>query len=412
MFDFLRDQFQSNPVFSGMVSAGLLGAVAFQLRALPGYLWKLFAMQFLLVLKVHHDERSYRQLSYWLGKHTDGKKARRVQLNHIWDTANEKEHVMVTPGAGWHRVREDGRTYWVHRDVKEPGPDAGMMAHRTETLTLYTFGRDPEVFKGLVDKITSIFEDKDSIPIYTAASNGGYVLAGRRTKRDLSTIDIPQEIKTMILRRIDEFMASRERYAAMAIPWRLGILLEGIPGSGKSSLIAAIASYLERPIYLMNPAVFDKDSNVQDALTGAGSGVVTIEDADSIPALLKRRADDAGHLEVEGQSEAGKGLTLSGFLNAIDGVASHEGRILILTSNHADALDPALLRPGRINLRINLGEIAAPEIVSMFARLNPGRTITEAQAQPWVGLSPAAVQDRLLEGRTPMDDQPAVSLVA
>lgn len=411
MIEFLTNLFQTNPLFAGMVSAGLLGGAVYQLRRLPLYAWKLFASQFLLILKVHHDDRSYRDLSFWLSKHADGMKARRVQLAHVWDHVNEKSITMVTPGAGWHKIKEDDRTYWVHRDVKEPGPDAGMMASRIETLTVYTLGRDPSIFASLVEKTSAIFEDKTSIPIYTATSSGGFTLAGRRTKRGMDTIDIPQETKAQIMRKIDEFMASRQSYADKAIPWRLGLLLEGIPGSGKSSLIAAIGSYLNRPIHLINPAVMEKDTNVQDALSQAGSGVVVFEDVDSIDALRKRKVNGEGVMEAKEQ-EAGKGLTLSGFLNAFDGVASHEGRILILTSNHADVLDPALLRPGRINLRINIGAIEAPEVVSMFARLNPGQSITLDQAQPWVGKSPAAVQDMLLDGRHPANDQAAVSLVA
>ena len=412
MIDFLRDQFAANPVFAGMVSAGALGAVVYQLKSLPRLIWKGFSSQFVLTLTVHHDDRAYRDLSFWMSKHADGKKARRVTLTHFWDHVNEKSIVTTTPGAGWHRIREDDRTYWVHRNIKEPSPDAGMVGSRQETLTVYTFGRDPGVFTGLVRKTASVFEDKNSIPIYTATSSGGFALAGRRTKRDLDTIDIPAETKALILRKIDEFLASRARYAEMAIPWRLGILLEGIPGSGKSSMIAAIGSYLDRAIYLINPAIMEKDSDVQNALTNAGAGMVVFEDADSVKALHRRKIDESGRIEAEEQKEAGTGLTLSGFLNAFDGVASHEGRILILTSNHADVLDPALLRPGRIDLRINIGAIEAPEIVSMFARLNPGRTITPEQAKPWVGLAPAEVQNRLLDGRSPADDLPKLAAVA
>lgn len=399
MIEAARELFAANPVFAGMVSAGALGAAVYQIRALPKTLWKLFSSQFVLTLRVHHDDKAYRDLSKWLSKHADGKKARRVQLTALYNPVDDKMETIVTPGPGWHRIREGKRTFFVHREVREPGPDA-VMGQRTETMTLYTMGRDPSVYMDLAQTTAKIYDDPNALSIFTANTSGGFVAAGKRTKRPLDTIDIPVEMKKKITDKIDEFLASRESYAAKAIPWRLGILLEGVPGSGKSSLVVALGAYVDRSIYLINPSIMEKDSQVQDALNNAGAGLVALEDVDSIPALHKRRLDDNGVMEKLDKEKDG-GLTLSGFLNAFDGVASHEGRILILTTNHADVLDPAVTRPGRIDLRINIGVMEAPEIVSMFTRLNPGQTITETEAQPWVGLPPAEVQNMLLDGQHP-----------
>lgn len=400
MFEFFHTQFTSNPVFAGMISAGILAGVVYQLRALPGYVWKLFASQFLLRLDVHHDDKAYRELSLWLSKHEDGTKARRVMLASYWNPVAERTETIVTPGAGWLRLREDGRVFYVRREIKEPSPDSGMMGQRQETLRIFTLGRDPEVFKRLATKTSTIFEDPTSIPIFQATGSGGFTMAGRRTKRSLDTIDIPADQKARIIAKLDEFMASRESYNAKAIPWRMGLLLEGIPGSGKTSLICAIASYLNRPVHLINPAIMEKDSNLQDAVANAGSGIVVIEDIDSIPAVLKRKVADDGSVEVSEQAKPGSGLTLSGFLNAFDGVASHEGRILIVTSNHADALDPAMLRPGRIDMRENLGVIAEAEVRSMARRLRPdwAEGAIKAAVKRYVGKSPAWVQNALLGG--------------
>ena len=62
-------------------------------------------------------------------------------------------------------------------------------------------------------------------------------------------------------------------------------------------------------------------------------------------------------------------ITLSGLLNAIDGNASQEGRLLIMTSNNPDALDPALTRPGRIDKKVYFGNVNKSAAKSIFMRL-------------------------------------------
>eukprot|EP01092_Planopodium_desertum_P012329 TRINITY_DN5796_c0_g1_i1.p1 TRINITY_DN5796_c0_g1~~TRINITY_DN5796_c0_g1_i1.p1 ORF type:complete len:252 (-),score=40.83 TRINITY_DN5796_c0_g1_i1:776-1462(-) len=69
-----------------------------------------------------------------------------------------------------------------------------------------------------------------------------------------------------------------------------------------------------------------------------------------------------------GQSSS---VTFSGLLNAIDGIASQEGRIFFLTTNHADRLDPALMRPGRVDYLITLDLASKTQIERLFLRFYP-----------------------------------------
>jgi chaperone BCS1 len=63
-----------------------------------------------------------------------------------------------------------------------------------------------------------------------------------------------------------------------------------------------------------------------------------------------------------------RGVTLSGLLNAIDGVAAHEGRLLFATTNHYESLDPALRRPGRMDRHIEFRLASRYQIAEMFRR--------------------------------------------
>lgn len=402
MIEHLLTLFQTNPVFQGMVGAGLIGGLLFQIRALPGYLWSLFTSQCVLTLTVHHDDPVFRKLAIWLARHPDGKKSRRVTINMAWDPQKEDDVAEVTPGPGLHLFKENGRHFLIHREIKQPGNAESPMMHRTETMTIRTIGRDQRIIKDLVDKAAGVFEDKTAIPIYLA-TQGGYHMAGRRTKRPLDSIDMDVEQKARIVDRLQTFLASRQDYAAKAIPWRLGVLLEGPPGTGKTSLIFALASMLGRPVHLINPAIMETDAQFQAAISQAGSGIVVIEDIDSCKAVLKRKVSETGEVEADTQATAGKGLTLSGILNAIDGIASHEGRVLFVTSNCADALDDAMLRPGRIDVREYIDLMNHDAAVSMFRRLCPTEDAAAfaAQVDAWLPASPAQMQEWLLSGKRP-----------
>jgi chaperone BCS1 len=95
-------------------------------------------------------------------------------------------------------------------------------------------------------------------------------------------------------------------------------------------------------------------------------------------------------------------VTFSGLLNAIDGVVSQEGRLLIMTTNHIERLDPALLRPGRCDVKVLLSNASADQLARMFVRFFPGQ---EDNARRFAGLVPAGtvslarIQSHLVEHR-------------
>lgn len=72
------------------------------------------------------------------------------------------------------------------------------------------------------------------------------------------------------------------------------------------------------------------------------------------------------------------GITHSGFLNAIDGVTNSDGRIIIMTTNHKEKLDPALIRPGRVDFKREFGDASDDQICGIFLRFFPHAEDTDA----------------------------------
>ncbi|KAG6759121.1 hypothetical protein POTOM_035588 [Populus tomentosa] len=146
------------------------------------------------------------------------------------------------------------------------------------------------------------------------------------------------------------FVKRKDFYLKVGKPWKRGYLLYGPPGTGKSSLIAAMANYLKFDIYDLELASLHGNSGLRKLLTRTTNrSILVIEDIDCSIELQDRQ--NGGYNQGKSQK-----LTLSGLLNFIDGLWSSCGdeRIIVFTTNYKDKLDPALLRPGRIDMHIHM----------------------------------------------------------
>ncbi|KAL5713194.1 hypothetical protein ACHQM5_015296 [Ranunculus cassubicifolius] len=122
------------------------------------------------------------------------------------------------------------------------------------------------------------------------------------------------------------------------------------PGTGKSSLIAAIANYLNFDVYDLDLTEIHQNSELRKLLVAtANRSILVVEDIDCNINFQDREAESQ-------RKNSNQKVTLSDMLNFIDGLWSTCGdeRIIIFTTNHKDKLDPALLRPGRMDMHIKL----------------------------------------------------------
>ncbi|KAF8406465.1 hypothetical protein HHK36_008552 [Tetracentron sinense] len=172
---------------------------------------------------------------------------------------------------------------------------------------------------------------------------------------NFDTLAMDSELKTTILEDLERFVERKELYRRVGKAWKRGYLLYGPPGTGKSSLIAAMANYLNFDIYDLELADLRSNSELRRVMVAtANRSILVVEDIDCTIELQDRLAE-ARAVQPKGFRQESQ-VTLSGLLNYIDGLWSSCGdeRIIVFTTNHKDRLDPALLRPGRMDLHIHM----------------------------------------------------------
>lgn len=282
--------------------------------------------------------------------------------------------------------------------------------HTDKTAVVCVLGRDKGALEEILELGRAIQKKRrerylNVVQVYTSKSGHGIRWlhpqdrVGRQLGRPISSVILPRctltglDQATALLNDVREFLESEWWYCERGIPYRRGYLLHGVPGSGKSSLIMALAHEMQLPIYMLQLSSEQMTDDTLNSLLQYGMHdpptILLLEDVDLIhSAVLHRRKQRGGGLglsDAEDEQEAeqaesdteqdrrggkrrGGRLTLSGLLNALDGPTATVGRLLFMTTNARDRLDPALLRSGRIDYELRFGDSDADQIQRLFVR--------------------------------------------
>jgi len=227
--------------------------------------------------------------------------------------------------------------------------DAGF--HKEEEISITCAGRSSRIVKEFirdcrdeylrqVSNKTTIFENRGD----------HWKKLATRTIRPLSTVIISEKQKQQLIADLKEFLDPETRtwFAKRTIPYRKGYLFHGPPGTRKSSFSLSMAGELDVDIYIVSMPGLD-DGTLKDLFADLPQRcVVLLEDIDAVGMERSPVSDDSG----DESTKSKKGVTMSGLLNTLDGVASQEGRVLVMTTNHIEKLDEALIRPGRVDKKV------------------------------------------------------------
>uniref|UniRef100_A0A0D3H7G4 Protein kinase domain-containing protein n=1 Tax=Oryza barthii TaxID=65489 RepID=A0A0D3H7G4_9ORYZ len=242
------------------------------------------------------------------------------------------------------------------------------------------------------------------------------------------TLALDPELKARLLADLTAFADGSEFYRRTGRPWKRGYLLHGPPGSGKSSLIAAMANHLRYDVFDLELTRVATNADLRALLIQTTNrSLIVIEDIDCSLHLTgdrksrrnKRRRllhataasdDDSSDSDSDGGDNHRSKVTLSGLLNFTDGLWSccGEERIIVFTTNHVDGIDPALLRPGRMDVHVRLGACGAHamrELVGRYVGVEDHEMLDAAECCVRGGaeMTPAEVGEVLLRSRDDPD---------
>ncbi|XP_063993794.1 mitochondrial chaperone BCS1 [Diachasmimorpha longicaudata] len=368
-----------NPYFGAGFGLAGLGIGAAMLRKSSQFAMVLFRRHYMITLEVPCRDKSYQWLLQWI-THKGAKKTQHLSVEtsfELKDTGSVKTKYEFIPSIGTHFFRYKGNWIRVERTREQQTLDLHM-GIPWETVVLTALGSNRDLYFDILEEARqmALKEHEGKTIMYTAMGSEWRQFGHPRKKRPIDSVVLDQGIAERLVKDCREFIENPGWYSDRGIPYRRGYLLHGPPGCGKSSFITALAAELERGICVLNLSERGlTDDRLNHLLAVAPQQtIILLEDVD---AAFSSRTETK---EMKAAFDGLNRVTFSGLLNCLDGVASTEARILFMTTNYLERLDPALVRPGRVDVKEYIGWCSASQLEQMFLRFYRGPEGTNAQA--------------------------------
>lgn len=313
----------------------------------------------------------YRYVNLYLNSINSSSTCRRLTLSR--SKSSKRISYTVAPNQMVHDLFRGHHLTWTHQvdNVQESVEEKRSFIlklpkrHRLELLTPY------------LEQVTARAEEFERVSrerrLFTNNGHGSYESGWSsvpfRHPSTFETLALEPELKTQLMDDLTAFSEGKEFYHNIGRAWKRGYLLYGPPGSGKSSLIAAMANFLCYDVYDLELSKVSDNSELRALLIQTTNrSIIVIEDIDcSInltgDRMAKRRNNQLTmhkknrHVMMSDNAEDNGRVTLSGLLNFTDGLWSccGEEKVIVFTTNHKDNVDPALVRCGRMDMHVSLG---------------------------------------------------------
>ena len=346
MIDFI--QLTTNPLLVAGVGTTIVAYAAMQARALGDTLRGFAHGQLVSRLTARSNGTSVARLAALVARH---------RLHASGASYSLSETDQLTIGYGHGVARWEGVWIWYHLWV-----DTQAKAYDPiEVLSLAFLTRERSVIDRFVREALRVDRNRDRLEVHHRVAD--HWRAVSRKKRPLATVFANAELKTELVDKISWFLANEAWYARRGLNYKLVILLHGMPGTGKSSLIQALASHFDRDLYCI-----DSLYAVGPEIGRFANGILAIEDIDTMGQLTREGEGRAPGDDIAAAAALPNVRThLHALLNTLDGLATPHGLVTNITTNHIEALDPAMVRPCRIDLVREVTPLDHAAFVEMFA---------------------------------------------
>jgi hypothetical protein len=291
----------------------------------------------------------------------DSESIKNITKIYLFDSCPKKGIDFTFP----YPVNNKDETISINLNYRVSKDDKGVIISREIILSSIK----EEYITYFIDQITVMYMDYNNKAqltekphVYTCNKPGSleWSQGNLLLPKTFDNLFIDQQIKTQLKYDLDAFLTGRDFYTKVGIPYKRSYLFYGPPGTGKSSSYYAIANYTQRDLYKLSLVGLDSEK-FRLIISNIPSGVVlAIDDVDRVHGTCKK-PDAKSEKESKNDDDSDKDsdllgpkINISTFLEIFDGYDYLQDTIVILTTNYFDKLDPALIRPGRSDLALNI----------------------------------------------------------
>lgn len=354
----------------GLITGGLRAAWSFIYEHTIGYAITRVSISLTIEDVEHRD--AYVWLSCWAERNLRGRRVNslllRTQENEDAYGPRRLSRFEIIPEYGTYYLMYKRRLMVVeHR--KEVQPNLHQWRPMRSIRLQIWLSWDRKMILDILEEARATYQQSRSRRVeYFRSDAFGDWIGSAIPARSLTSVFHPPALLQDLLDDIQVFLDSKDIYGNLGIPYRRGYLLAGPPGTGKSSLIVAVASRFELPIYSVPLRGTE--------MTGERLAIMLFNCRK--PALIALEDIDCLNVATSRESKTNDGLTVADLLNAIDGIGASEDRVLFMTANHPDTLDFALTRAGRVDRKFYFDYASDEELRSFHDRIAQYHPV-----QPW-----------------------------
>ncbi|OXB77120.1 UNVERIFIED_CONTAM: hypothetical protein H355_007767 [Colinus virginianus] len=334
---------KDNPYFGA--GFGLVGVGTAMALARKGAQFGLVAFRrhYMITLEVPSKDKSYQWLLNWIShhaKHTQHLSVETSYLQHESGRVSTKFDFVPSPGN--HFIWYQRKWIRIERNRERQMIDLNT-GTAWESVTFTALGTNREIFFNILQEARELAlqQQEGRTIMYTAMGTEWRQFGFPRRRRPLSSVVLEKGVSERLVEDVKEFI-NNPKCTALAGELQHSICLLSLSDRSLSD---------DRLNYLLSVA--------------PQQSIILLEDVDA--AFISRDLAAENPAMYQGMGR----LTFSGLLNALDGVASTEARIVFMTTNYVDRLDPALVRPGRVDLKQYVGHCSHGQLARMFQRFYP-----------------------------------------
>jgi mitochondrial chaperone BCS1 len=379
-------------LFAGGFLLMAVGSIIAILKDIPKKIWAILNHQFTASVKITDEAgAAFLGISQWIQQQRFFGRIRQIDTRKFKNEANRTELFFI-PSPGTHWFFHRWRLMWFSFDRTE---GKGFDVKYNENFVLGMVGRDKEFLKKIVREATTELKAKTSGVQLSVWTSGYWQTIAGYKPRTFDSVILPTEEKRKLERDIQWFLDNEAIYLSSGTPYRRGYMFYGLPGTGKTSSVAGLSSKFKRDVYMLQPQHIG-DGGLASAIADVPMhSIVVIEDVDCIASTSKRKLNKKEKQEKkDGEEKKDLGVTLSGLLNSLDGLKVPHGLLFFLTTNHIEKLDPALIRPGRVDFKLEFKWATKEQKEEYFKKFLNQTVPTDLMSKK---VTMAEVQQRALE---------------